>query len=86
MSGGLSDLKVSYALVVGLDGVVVILAFILNPMARRRRAREAALSSIPSGTNTPHSTKEVRVSLPNIEGSGGPQDVTPVGTAFTAQA
>jgi hypothetical protein len=34
--------QVSYALVVLLDGIVVILAFILNPIAKRRRAREAA--------------------------------------------
>lgn len=32
---------VSYTLVVVLDGLVVILAFILNPIARRRRRREA---------------------------------------------
>lgn len=33
---------VSYALVVILDGVVVVLAWILNPIAKKRRAREAA--------------------------------------------
>ncbi|WVQ78102.1 hypothetical protein IAT38_000183 [Cryptococcus sp. DSM 104549] len=49
---------VSYALVVVLDGVVVILSFILNPIAKRRRAREAAekqdaeLGSAPSEAPT----------------------------------
>ncbi|AFR93270.1 integral membrane protein [Cryptococcus neoformans] len=32
---------VSYALVVVLDGIIVALYFILNPIAKRRRAREA---------------------------------------------
>lgn len=32
--------QVSYALVVVLDSIVIILAWILNPLARRRRARE----------------------------------------------
>ncbi|EAL22429.1 hypothetical protein CNBB3080 [Cryptococcus deneoformans B-3501A] len=32
---------VSYALVVVLDGIIVVLYFILNPIAKRRRAREA---------------------------------------------
>ncbi|GFZ46145.1 hypothetical protein JCM24511_04392 [Saitozyma sp. JCM 24511] len=40
---------VSYALVVLLDGIVVILAFILNPIARRRRAHEKAMHTIPTG-------------------------------------
>lgn len=31
----------SYALVVVLDGIIVVLYFILNPIAKRRRAREA---------------------------------------------
>lgn len=35
---------VQYMLVVVLDGVVVLLAFILNPIAKRRRARAAALA------------------------------------------
>lgn len=34
---------VQYMLVVVMDGLVVILACILNPMAKKRRAREAAL-------------------------------------------
>ncbi|EIW69705.1 hypothetical protein TREMEDRAFT_30677 [Tremella mesenterica DSM 1558] len=36
---------VSYALVVVLDGIVVLLAFILNPITRRRRERDAVLRS-----------------------------------------
>jgi uncharacterized protein with PQ loop repeat len=35
---------VQYFLVVVLDGVVVLLAVILNPLAKKRRAREAALA------------------------------------------
>ncbi|CAK9780169.1 hypothetical protein CC85DRAFT_260108 [Cutaneotrichosporon oleaginosum] len=35
---------VQYFLVVVLDGVVVLLACVLNPLAKRRRAREAALA------------------------------------------
>jgi hypothetical protein len=41
--------QVSYALVVLLDGVVVILACILNPIAKRRRAREKESMSIEAG-------------------------------------
>ncbi|KAK7687829.1 hypothetical protein QCA50_009048 [Cerrena zonata] len=33
---------VTYTLVVVLDGIVILLALILNPLARRRRKREAA--------------------------------------------
>ena len=39
----------SYALVVILDSIVVLLALILNPMARRRRARAAETAT---GTET----------------------------------
>ncbi|KAJ3544713.1 hypothetical protein NM688_g5710 [Phlebia brevispora] len=37
---------VTYSLVVVLDGIVLLLALILNPMAKRRRAREAAADAI----------------------------------------
>ncbi|ADV20420.1 integral membrane protein [Cryptococcus gattii E566] len=53
---------VSYALVVVLDGIVVLLYFILNPIAKRRRAREAekqrpdSEAGIEGGTTTPTST------------------------------
>lgn len=52
----------SYALVVVLDGIVVLLYFILNPIAKRRRAREAekqrpdSEAGIEGGSTTPTST------------------------------
>jgi len=33
--------SIGFTLVIVLDGLIVILALILNPLARRRRAREA---------------------------------------------
>lgn len=45
-----------------LDGIVVLLYFILNPVAKRRRAREAekqlpdSEAGIEGGTTTPTST------------------------------
>ncbi|KIR32460.1 integral membrane protein [Cryptococcus deuterogattii MMRL2647] len=53
---------VSYALVVVLDGIVVLLYFILNPIAKRHRAREAekqrpdSEAGIEGGSTTPTST------------------------------
>ena len=41
---------VSYILVVVLDGVVVLAAVILNPIAKRRRAREAEAAAATSGS------------------------------------
>lgn len=49
----------SYALVVVLDGIIVALYFILNPIAKRRRAREAEKqrpgdeAGIEGGLNAP---------------------------------
>nr|KIR50474.1 integral membrane protein [Cryptococcus bacillisporus CA1280] len=53
---------VSFALVVVLDAIVVLLYFILNPIAKRRRAREAekqrpdSEAGIEGGSITPTST------------------------------
>ncbi|BEJ15200.1 hypothetical protein CspHIS471_0409670 [Cutaneotrichosporon sp. HIS471] len=55
---------VQYFLVVVLDGVVVILAFILNPMAKKRRAREAALADAENSAGVEDST------MPNPGDSG----------------
>ena len=41
--------QVSYGLVVVLDGIVVILAFILNPIARRREAKRQSSESVLRG-------------------------------------
>jgi len=46
--------QVSYSLVVVLDSIVVILAFVLNPIAKkRRRAEEGQVGSadVPGNTN-----------------------------------
>ncbi|OXG22212.1 integral membrane protein [Cryptococcus neoformans Tu401-1] len=43
---------VSYALVVVLDSIVIILYFILNPIAKRRRAREAEKQQTDSEAGT----------------------------------
>lgn len=42
----------SYALVVVLDSIVIILYFILNPIAKRRRAREAEKQQTDSEAGT----------------------------------
>ncbi|GJE91281.1 PQ-loop repeat-containing protein [Phanerochaete sordida] len=47
---------VTYSLVVVLDGIVLLLAAILNPRARRRRAREAAAEAIAASDNSPTMT------------------------------
>lgn len=55
----------SYLLVVILDGIVVLLALILNPLARKRRARaeleterEAAVTESQPVTSTPDTLVE----------------------------
>lgn len=47
---------VTYSLVVVLDGIVLLLAAILNPRAKRRRAREAAAEAIATLDNSPTMT------------------------------
>ncbi|CAE6456916.1 unnamed protein product [Rhizoctonia solani] len=55
---------VSYVLVVVLDGVVVLAALILNPIAKRRREREAApASGTASDLETGHSLHEGQIAL-----------------------
>jgi hypothetical protein len=44
--------QVTFALVIVQNGLVIMLALILNPRARARRAKEAALTTSPSGTST----------------------------------
>lgn len=57
----------SYALVVVLDGIVVLLYFILNPIAKQHRAREAekqrpdSEAGIEGGSTTPTSTARTLV-------------------------
>ncbi|OCF35442.1 integral membrane protein [Kwoniella heveanensis CBS 569] len=64
---------VSYALVVVLDSIVILLAIILNPLARRRRARAgvapgAAGAAVAAGDTIASSQTEGKVSV-NSENS-----------------
>ncbi|ORX39864.1 hypothetical protein BD324DRAFT_648484 [Kockovaella imperatae] len=48
--------SVSYGLVVVLDGIVVILAFILNPIAKRREQQAAEQAQVTLNMDTPTTT------------------------------
>jgi hypothetical protein len=55
-----------------LDGIVVILAFILNPIARRRRAHEKAMHTVPIGeTGSGGISPSPFVENHDIEAAGG---------------
>ncbi|KAI0741628.1 PQ loop repeat-domain-containing protein [Daedaleopsis nitida] len=55
----------TYALVVVLDGVVVLCALVLNPLARRRRPRLAAAEGglLPSETATIHNSNDIQQTM-----------------------
>lgn len=82
---------VQYMLVVVLDGLVVVLAMILNPMAKRRRAREALKDDEESSAESPadstggDSTISRVLSsgsiVPEVGGVGGGRGGIPGGSA-----
>lgn len=62
---------VSYSLVVLLDSIVVILAFILNPIARRRRARMAEVDGEEERRlESPTDTLDTRVGEDPVDENG----------------
>lgn len=60
----------SYALVVILDSIVVILYFILNPIAKRRRAREAEKQQSDSEAGIEGASTTPMPTAPTLVGHG----------------
>ncbi|KAG6889079.1 hypothetical protein C0995_003932 [Termitomyces sp. Mi166 len=61
---------VAYSLVIVMDGVIILAAIVLNPLARRRRKQEAEDRSVPSPVMTQMASPEdslVKEYIPSIQ-------------------